>query len=205
MSQLRRKVESGPEVDQNGYSLQKFRLYETRQRFYLIGSDRSRRYWRVLKIDRSEPSELNISEDPVAFTQQQCKDLLQRISDGNRATGGLNFVTKAFGIAGCIKFLESFYLILVTKRRQIGFICGHAIYGIEESQLITVPHLTVQTDLAHSKAELRYKKLLSSVDLAKDFFFSYTYPIMQSLQRNVLGGDVEKMPYENMFVWNAFL
>jgi hypothetical protein len=57
---------------------------------------------------------------------------------------------------GCIKFLESYYLILVTKRRQIGFICGHAIYGIDESQLITIPHVTVQTDVAHSKAELRY-------------------------------------------------
>ena len=57
---------------------------------------------------------------------------------------------------GCIKFLESYYLILVTKRRQIGFICGHVIYGIDESQLITIPHVSIQTDVAHSKAELRY-------------------------------------------------
>lgn len=51
----------------------------------------------------------------------------------------------------------------------------------------------------------RYKKLLSSVDLTNDFFFSYTYPIMQSLQKNVLSVDDEGMPYDNMFVWNAFL
>lgn len=70
------------------------------QRFYLIGSDKSKKYWRVLKIDRSEPYELNMSEDPVAYTQQERNDLLQRIADGNRATGGLNFVTKAYGIAG---------------------------------------------------------------------------------------------------------
>lgn len=56
---------------------------------------------------------------------------------------------------GCIKFLESYYLILVTKRRQIGSICGHAIYSIDESQIITVPHVSVQTDVAHSKTELR--------------------------------------------------
>lgn len=191
--------------DPNSCSLEKFRLYETRQRFYLIGSDKSKKYWRVLKIDRSEPSELNISEDPVAYTQQECNDLLQRIADGNRATGGLSFVTKAFGIVGCIRFLGSYYLILVTKRRQVGSICDHAIYGIEESQIITVPHSTVQTEVAHSKAELRYKKLLSSVDLTKDFFFSCTYPIMQSLQRNMLANEAERMPYENMFVWNAFL
>ena len=46
-------------------------------------------------------------------------------------------------------------MILVTKRRQIGSICGHAIYSIEESQLITVPHPSVQTEVSHSKDELR--------------------------------------------------
>lgn len=51
----------------------------------------------------------------------------------------------------------------------------------------------------------RYKKLLQGVDLNKDFFFSYTYCIMQSVQRNVLSKNDEYMPYENMFVWNAFL
>lgn len=194
-----------PETDPNSYSLEKFRLYETRQRFYLIGSDRNKRFFRVLKIDRSEPSDLNISEDPVVYSPQEIKSLLQRIAEGNRATGGLNFVAKVYGIAGCIKFLESYYLILVTKRRQIGCICGHAIYAIDESQLITIPHATIQTDAAHSKTELRYKKLLSSVDLTKDFFFSYTYPIMQSLQKNVSSMDKDKMPYDNMFVWNGYL
>ncbi|KAF3772323.1 Phosphoinositide phosphatase [Nymphaea thermarum] len=205
-------------------------------RFYLIGSDRLKMFFRVLKIDRSEPSELNVSEDPVVYSPLEIKNLLQRISEGNRATGGLTFVAKVYGIAGrlycvssiwpelaiynlflvflgssswrisgCIKFLESYYLILVTKRRQIGCVCGHAIYSIEESQLITVPHSSIQTDTAHSKTELRYKKLFSSVDLTKDFFYSYTYPIMRSLQKNVLAIGEEGMPYDNMFVWNAYL
>ncbi|XP_075494550.1 phosphatidylinositol-3-phosphatase SAC1-like isoform X1 [Primulina tabacum] len=196
-----------PEItpDPHSYSLEKFRLYETRARFYLIGSGRNKRFFRVLKIDRMEPSDLNISEDPVVYPPQEVKSLLQRIAEGNRATGGLNFVAKVYGIVGCIKFLESYYLILVTKRRQIGCICGHAIYGIDESQIITIPHVSVQTDVAHSKTELRYKKLLSSVDLTKDFFYSYTYSIMQSLQKNVSSTGEEGMPYENMFVWNAFL
>ena len=51
----------------------------------------------------------------------------------------------------------------------------------------------------------RYKKLLSSVELTKDFFYSYTYPIMRSLQKNVQMVDVESMAYDNIFVWNTFL
>jgi hypothetical protein len=70
------------------------------QRFYVIGSSREKRWFRVLKIDRSEPSELNVSEDPVWYSLQEVKSLLQRIDEGNRATGGLTFVTKAYGIAG---------------------------------------------------------------------------------------------------------
>nr|CAB3479686.1 unnamed protein product [Digitaria exilis] len=186
-------------------TLEKFRLYETRARFYVVGSSREKRWFRVLKIDRSEASELNVSEDPVWYSLQEVKSLLQRIDEGNRATGGLTFVTKAYGIAGCIKFLESYYLILVTRRRQIGCICGHAIYCIDESQMITIPHTSVQTDVATSKNELRYKKLLASVDLTKDFFYSYTYPIMQSLQQNVTSAGIKEMPYENLFVWNTFL
>ncbi|XP_057474155.1 phosphatidylinositol-3-phosphatase SAC1-like [Actinidia eriantha] len=194
-----------PEADPYSYSLEKFRLYETKARFYIIGSDRNKRFFRVLKIDRMEPSDLNISEDPVVYSPQEVKSLLQRIAEGNRATGGLTPARKVYGIAGCIKFLESYYLILVTKRRQIGCICGHAIYSIDESQLITIPHASIQTDIAHAKNELRYKKLLSSVDLTKDFFYSYTYPIMQSLQKNVLSMGEDGMPFENIFVWNAFL
>ncbi|XP_074269203.1 phosphatidylinositol-3-phosphatase SAC1 [Silene latifolia] len=194
-----------PQIDINSYLLEKFKLYETRARFYLIGSDRNKRFFRVLKIDRSEQSDLSISEDPVVYSPQEVKNLLQRIAEGNRATGGLNFVAKVYGIAGCIKFLESYYLILVTKRRQIGCICGHAIYAIDESQLITIPHASVQTDVAYSKTELRYKKLLSSVDLTKDFFYSYTYPVMQSLQKNVQSKDAIGIPYDSRFVWNSYL
>ncbi|XP_078152717.1 phosphoinositide phosphatase family protein isoform X2 [Carex rostrata] len=197
---------SDPDMDPTVSSLQKFRLYETRARYYLIGSDKEKRHFRVLKIDRSEPSDLSINEDPVVYNAQEIKSLLQRIREGNRSTGGLAFVTKVYGIAGCIKFLESYYLVLVTKRSQIGSLCGHAIYAIDEFVLQAVPHQSVQSDVAHSKSELRYKKLLLGVDLTKDFFYSYTYPVMQTLQQNMVSiGDMKEFPYDNLFVWNSFL
>ncbi|KAG0559776.1 hypothetical protein KC19_10G128300 [Ceratodon purpureus] len=192
-------------VNPDMYILEKFYVYETRARYYLVGRDKSKQHWRVLKIDRSEPAELSICEDPVVYTQHECLVLLKTIAEGNKASGGLLLVTKAYGIVGFIKFLECYYMLLVTKRRQVGTLCGHAIYTVNESRLITVPHHSVQTDVALSKVELRYKKLLQGVDLNKDFFFSYTYRIMQSVQRNEILRDDTSMPYENMFVWNAFL
>lgn len=51
----------------------------------------------------------------------------------------------------------------------------------------------------------RYKKLLCSVDLTKDFFFSYSYHIMLSLQKNQSNHELGIGLYETMFVWNEFL
>lgn len=187
------------------YILEKFYLYETRARFYLVGRDKSKEHWRVLKIDRSEPKELYLCEDPVVYTKREHFELLKTIDEGNKATGGLTRVTKAYGVVGFIKFLKCYYMLLVTKRLQVGTLSGHAIFTVAESRLIAVPHPTVQTDVAVSQDENRYKRLLHGLDLTKDFFFSYTYRIMQSVQRNEILRDDTSMPYENMFVWNAFL
>ncbi|BBG96008.1 Phosphoinositide phosphatase family protein [Prunus dulcis] len=163
------------DADPSSYSLEKFKLYETRQRFYLIGSDRNKRFFRVLKIDRSEPDDLNISEDPSSTRHRRSRACFR---ESQRAT------VPPEALPLWPRFLGSPY-----RREPIDYYsaCINA------------------TDIAHSKTELRYKKLLSSVDLTKDFFYSYTYPIMQSLQKNVLSMGEEGMPYDNIFVWNAYL
>ena len=70
------------------------------QKFYLVGRDKSRTLWRVLKIDRSETTDLGIQEDPTSYSENECQELLWRIHEGNRLTGGLKFVTKCYGIVG---------------------------------------------------------------------------------------------------------
>ncbi|XP_062210115.1 phosphoinositide phosphatase SAC2-like [Phragmites australis] len=185
--------------------LQKFRLYETRSKFYLIGRDRSRTLWRVLKIDRLESTELGIEEDPTSYTKNECQELLWRIHEGNRLTGGLKFVTKCYGIVGFVKFLGPYYMVLITRRRKVGTICGHEIYSIGKSEMIAVPSVIVWPNVAYSRDENRYKRLLCSVDLSKDFFFSYSYNIMSSLQKNITEKNTGQVVYETMFVWNEYL
>ncbi|XP_023514175.1 phosphoinositide phosphatase SAC2-like isoform X1 [Cucurbita pepo subsp. pepo] len=192
-------------LDPNSLCLQKFRLYETRSNFYMIGRDKNRTFWRVLKISRLEPSDLNILEDSTAYTDNECFDLLKRIHEGNKLTGGLKFVTTCYGIVGIIKFLGPHYMLLITKRRKIGTICGHPIYAISKSEMIPIPNSTARSNLAISKDENRYKKLLRTVDLRKDFFFSYSYNVMRSLQKNMCDNKTGHVLYDTMFVWNEFL
>ncbi|KAI3447255.1 hypothetical protein Pfo_003920 [Paulownia fortunei] len=196
---------SPPSLPPHEGFMQKFRLYETRSKFYMVGRDKSRTYWKVLKIDRSEPSELNIREDSTTYTERECSDLLRRIHEGNRATGGLKFVTTCYGIVGFIKFLGPYYMLLITKRRQIGVICGHNIYSISKSEIFPLPHSAVRSSMVNYKSENRYKKLLCMVDLTKDFYFSYSYHVMRSLQKNMCDKKTGQVLYETMFVWNEFL
>ncbi|PKA61449.1 Phosphoinositide phosphatase SAC4 [Apostasia shenzhenica] len=188
-----------------GFHLQKFKLYETRSNFYVIGWDKSRTAYKVLTIDRLEPSELNIREDPTIYTENECQDLLRRIHDGNMSSGGLRFVTKCYGIVGFVKFLGPYYVLLITKRRQIGTICGHMVYAISKSEMIALPNSSARSSMTVSKSENRYKKLLCMVDLTKDFFFSYSYNIMLSLQKNLCDVENGNILYDTMFVWNEFL
>ncbi|KAL1350251.1 hypothetical protein HN51_014370 [Arachis hypogaea] len=200
--QHQQKLSDGGEVRY----MQKFRLYETYSKFYMIGRDKSRTYWKVLKIDRLEPSELTISEDSTVFSETESSDILRRIHEGNKPTGGLKFVTTCYGIIGFIKFLGPYYMLLITKRKKIGTICGHNIYAITKSQMITVPHIIMLSKMAYSNDENRYKKLLCSVDLTRDFFFSYSYHIMHSLQKNLSANNPPGLlPYETLFVWNEYL
>ncbi|WOK95828.1 phosphoinositide phosphatase SAC3 isoform X1 [Canna indica] len=188
-----------------GGCLQIFELYETHSKFYMIGRNETRNLWRVLKIDRSEPSELNIHEDSTTYSEIECKELLNRIHEGNRSTGGLKFITNCYGIIGFVKFLGPYYMLLITERREIGAIFGHTVYAVAKSEIIALPNSTVQSNMANSKNEYRYKKLFCTVDLTKDFFFSYSYHIMQSLQKNICESQTGQMIYETMFIWNEFL
>ncbi|GAB4853691.1 actin cytoskeleton and mitosis protein [Ancistrocladus abbreviatus] len=199
------EVQLQPSLSTHQPYMQKFRLYETRSKFYMIGRDKGRTYWRVLKIDRSEPHELNIREDSTTYTESECSELRRRIHEGNKSTGGLKFVTTCYGIVGFIKFLGPYYMLLITKRRQIGAICGHMVYAISKSEMIPLPYSVVQSSMADDKNENRYKKLMCMVDLTKDFFFSYSYHVMHTLQRNLCDHQTGQVLYETMFVWNEFL
>lgn len=81
----------------------------------MIGRNKSRTSWRVLKIDRLEPLELNISEDSTTYSETECSELLKRIHEGNKSTGGLKFVIICYGIVGMyIKSEALCYITLVV-------------------------------------------------------------------------------------------
>ncbi|XP_015184747.1 PREDICTED: polyphosphoinositide phosphatase isoform X2 [Polistes dominula] len=170
-------------------SIQKIALYETKSRFYLMGSNNTLTRFRVLKIDRMEPRELFVVDDKREYTQDEIQDLVNMIDMGNRTRigqrnniGGVARVVSAFGIVGFIRFLEGYYIILVTKRRRVAVIGHHTIYKIEDTSMIYIPNDTVR--LFHPD-EQRYVKMFQGIDLSSNFYFSYSYDLTHTLQYNM--------------------
>lgn len=85
------------------------------QKYYIIARDKKRTFWRVLKIDRLECSELNIDEDSATYSENECSDLLKRLDEGNKITGGIKLVTTCYGIIGMF-YLQSLITMQYTQR-----------------------------------------------------------------------------------------
>ncbi|KAG2662060.1 hypothetical protein PVAP13_1KG521340 [Panicum virgatum] len=186
--------------------LQSFELYESESRLYILGTNSDKTLWRLLKIDRSEPSELVIDECSTVYSDSEHHDLLKGLDEEHRSTGGVKFVTKFYGVIGFIKFLGPYYMLIITEQKRIGEIFAHPVYQVTRTAMVELANSKTRSTFQSSKDENRYKKILSTLDLRKDFFFSYSYHIMRSLQKNLSDPHQEGWTlYETMFVWNEFL
>ena len=58
--------------------------------------------------------------------------------------------------AGFVKFLGPYYMLVIKKRKKVGEICGHTVYGVVGSQMIMIPYHSGETRVAGSAAEQRY-------------------------------------------------
>lgn len=84
--------------------------------------------------------------------------------------------------SGFIRFLEGYYIILVTKRRKIAVIGSHSIYKIEDTSTIYIPS---DTSKPLHPDEQRYLKMFLAIDLSTNFYYSYSYDITHTLQMNM--------------------
>lgn len=46
-------------------------------------------------------------------------------------------------------------MLLITKREEIGSICGHSVYKITRTEMIQIPNSSVLSNMALSKDEKR--------------------------------------------------
>lgn len=191
---------------------------------YLVGSNNRETRFRLLTINRtpSDESDLKIYEYPSEYSSRDIRQIL-----GNLGTAK---VTSAYGVLGFVRFLEGYYLILVTKRTKCAFIGNHPIYTIKDTVMIKVNQPLPSGKNQHP-FEQRYLKMFQNIDLKSNFYFSYSYDLTRTLQHNLSAPryvnpepsyiDIEndepfpeftstedyayRINSRKRFVWNAFL
>ncbi|CAI4230221.1 unnamed protein product [Auanema sp. JU1783] len=193
-------------------------VYETAGRFYLVGCDASATKFNVLKIDRVDSKVLLIGETEATYSRDEVLELLATVSDGNsvvirypsgkkpHSKGLIERVSNAYGILGAVRFLEGYYLILITKATSVATIGYHTIYKVAEVAMISI----TMDGVSVSSEEQRYVRLFQSVDLSTDFYFSYSYDLSRTLQENALKTDWDNngtriLTSDPKFVWNNYL
>jgi hypothetical protein len=182
---------------------------------YLVGSNKAKTQFRLLKIDRTYPKDLVVSEDTSIYSRKEIHELLNMVDEGNKKNGGLTETCVAFGIVGFVRFLQGYYLLLITKRRKVGQIGRHHIYGIDDTAYLYIPspdreeqdtsyaNFSAKTPVEQND-ETRYRALFFGMDLTKDFSFSYTYDLTNTLQFNMINHNrPDKVNWR--FAWNHHL
>ncbi|XP_018495844.1 polyphosphoinositide phosphatase [Galendromus occidentalis] len=170
--------------------IQKMVLYETKDKLYLIGSNNAQSSFRILHFDRSD-HELLILDDKIRYSADYVHKFLKKINpDGS--CGKIS----GYGIVGLVRFLEGYYMIMITRRKQVAAIGQHAIYKIEETVMKYIP-----SKPAVHPDETRYIKMFQNVDLRSNFYFSYSYDLTHTLQYHLshLHPETETTP-----VWDVF-
>ena len=200
--------------DRLAYKMHKFNLYETASRYYIVGVDVSEKWYRILKIDRtSEGAELNMTDDKIVYSLKQMSQLLDTIDDGNKGTGGIKLRCTTWGLLGFIKFTGPYYMLLITKKSTVAMIGGHYIYQIEGTELVPLTPARFKPDTRNTE-EQRFLSILNNLDLARSFYYSYSYDVTRTLQHNIsrernslaIGAlTLSDDDLNSMFVWNDYL
>ncbi|CAB1096112.1 unnamed protein product [Ectocarpus sp. CCAP 1310/34] len=172
-------------------------------------------------------------EDPVVYTPIDMIEMLDMIHEGNRTVGGLSMTAKGYGIVGFVRFLDCYYLNFITQRRLVGAIGGNLVYAIKATEMFAIKPAdtasgALSSTAAHGNdsnafvstlakvnrrlhptqretAEAKYLGLFQFIDLTKDFFYSYTYDLTNSLQHNMTAATSKTFPpppFKDMYAWN---
>ena len=124
-------------------------VHSTRTTLYLIGFDADTCTHRIMTVNRplqgggeggknqtgNDVPELEIKCDPQTYTQVSLDRYIRELGE---ATTLETICTNADCIFGFIKLLESYYLIMVTKKKKVATLHGHSIYTITETQTIPI-------------------------------------------------------------------
>lgn len=69
-------------------------------------------------------------------------------------------------------------MLIITKRKKLGEICGHTVYGVAKSKIITIPHASVLSNVAYSKDEKRFSYVTSACKMENLYLATFILTLL---------------------------
>ncbi|EME87897.1 uncharacterized protein MYCFIDRAFT_26543 [Pseudocercospora fijiensis CIRAD86] len=143
----------------------------------------------------SSPSSPNA---PTLVVDRPSGDI--RLNDG-KITGG-HRVSSISGILGIIKLRLDSYVIIITKSQAVGRLKGHQIYKVVSTEFLPLRERQV-----HDQDEDTYLKYLKILLKTGPMYFSYSFDLTNSFQRQVRSNADEPLwqRADDRFFWNRYI
>eukprot|EP00051_Salpingoeca_urceolata_P023163 m.389635 g.389635 ORF g.389635 m.389635 type:complete len:594 (-) comp20071_c6_seq1:182-1963(-) len=114
------------------------------------------------------------------------------------------------GVVGIISLLSGPHLVVITKRKLVGYINGHQIWEVADTAILPYARTTTSLGEHQLADEQTYQTMVAAMLGSPGLYFSYTYHLTHTLQRQqaFAQGDALRPQHEladPRFYWNRFL
>lgn len=203
--------------------------YDTPTHTYLIGTNAEGKDYRLIKFTKDD-EKLDVHFSDV-YDRDYMVNLVRTIKEV-AGGGGAVQCGKAKGILGFVRFTKGYYMILITRRREVARIGTHRIFHVSGTTMVSLCEPQKHQFLRRRSDEEFYRDLFMKFELDDAYFYySHTYDITNKLQTNMTGqmptdsadpssfpaggpqpADAApcprlfgRLPIRRKFVWNEFL
>ncbi|KAJ3609330.1 hypothetical protein NHX12_023853 [Muraenolepis orangiensis] len=87
------------------------------------------------------------------------------------------------GVLGTIRLVAGMYLIVITKRRNVGSLLGHAVWKMVEFEIISYKKTLLHLTEAQSEENKTLLSMINNVLETDGFYFCTDYDLTHTLQR----------------------
>ncbi len=178
--------------------IHKIKIYENQENIFFIGEDnihKTNHYISFKKLNFTNENILEYSKLTLKDIIQECdkkyhktslRDLLVILGNKGKMKKVLHKITDFFCIFGFIKFYFGYYAIVASDCTQIGKIGRNIIYRVDKLQYIPLFSYDIPDKNSFLFLENKYIDLFKSFALTKQLYFSYTYDLSKTVQRNFI-------------------
>ncbi|XP_062265341.1 phosphatidylinositol-3-phosphatase SAC1-A isoform X2 [Platichthys flesus] len=163
----------------------------------------------------------NLHTTPEKFFIEACDEgadavlAIDRVSNEMTLTGKKDVppsaVTKPIcGIMGTIRLVAGMYLIVITRKRNVGSLLGHAVWKAVDFDVISYKKTVLHLSEIQSQENKTFLSMINNVLTTDGFYFCTDYDLTHTLQRLAnTSPDFQEMSLleraDQRFVWNGNL